>query len=730
MSDQTRDEKIRNRFRISRRGFVKIAGTTAAAVGLAKWTPKVFGQSSPAAPVGWEIAPTVPGAIHLDTGGSGIQALLAYNPATDPDAKYLRSIVPLASRVVPLTTTQAQPLLSPLPQSINESFGYVPLTSNSPTLFRYGSASSNIFANRFFQYQDIVVPQITGSGNDAFLTGAPPYVPTFIPTAAHVDAAHRNGALAIGWLGSPNNGDPTYYFTMKAADGSYPVGNKLVDLAAYFGFDGYFFNLEGGIYAPDVQGMALAMKARAKALGLSTFYLQYYDNGININQGSNDAPLTSGAFDSYMPEYFWGSSNVENNVATMQADGLNPYTTQYFGLLTSNNDQTVISQINQYAPLVIPTNGNGGSGVASLALFTANNGITTGDTSTTYTATDNANLAASALYWSSSTGNPALAPASGQDLGVANFITERSAITSFPFLCRFNVGWGAQFCIYGNVSKPNSWYNLGIQDILPTWEWWTKDFNSNAIPSGLLTAGYDTTVAFDGGSSLQVSGELGPNNPTELRLFKTNLPISGNDPGHSIKVTYLSGQSGPTNLHIGLIFADSPTHTQWLSVDASGPQELPWCAWSQAVLKMDSYAGRTIVAVSLGFQVGQNVTSASSYSIHIGEIALVNATTFSGTVPSNLALENSLISADGNMAQLRLTWDYDPKVWYYDIFRRRTPGSTQNMIWLGRVNCDCYYVQAMPRIGTEASTVVQLIAIAPDGSTLDSDGATINFSWT
>lgn len=77
MSNHTRDEKIRSRFRISRRGFVKMAGTTAAGIGMAKWVPKVFGQSGATVYTGWEIVPTIPPAISTNTAGAGIQALLA-----------------------------------------------------------------------------------------------------------------------------------------------------------------------------------------------------------------------------------------------------------------------------------------------------------------------------------------------------------------------------------------------------------------------------------------------------------------------------------------------------------------------------------------------------------------------------------------------------------------------------------------------------------------------------
>jgi hypothetical protein len=92
-------------------------------------------------------------------------------------------------------------------------------------------------------------------------------------------------------------------------------------------------------------------------------------------------------------------------------------------------------------------------------------------------------------------------------------------------------------------------------------------------------------------------------------------------------------------------------------------------------------------------------------------------------------LEGSQISADKTSAQLRLSWDFDPKTWYYDIYRRRTPNSVSDMLWLGRISCDSYYVSAMPRLGGEQSTVVQLVAVSSDGAETISNDATLLFLW-
>ena len=146
---------------------------------------------------------------------------------------------------------------------------------------------------------------------------------------------------------------------------------------------------------------------------------------------------------------------------------------------------------------------------------------------------------------------------------------------------------------------------------------------------------------------------------------------------------------------------------------------------------MNPSSGRTIAAISLGLKVDPSTTTPAPYSINIGEIAISNDASQSARVqpPTGFALEASQISADKTSAQLRLSWDFDPTTWYYDIYRRRTPNSTSDMLWLGRISCDCYYVSAMPRLGNQQSTVVQLVAVSVDGAETISNGATVVYPW-
>ena len=143
---------------ITRRDFIKMTGAAGAAMTLAQPFAKAWGQTTSS------IAPLFPGSAAGHPGltvdsSAAISALLAYDPATDADAKYFRSRVPLSARIPAFAATQAQPNLSAAPQVTNLSQYYESTTqTGNSSLYqysRYGS-TTDPFVTRFQQYQDIV----------------------------------------------------------------------------------------------------------------------------------------------------------------------------------------------------------------------------------------------------------------------------------------------------------------------------------------------------------------------------------------------------------------------------------------------------------------------------------------------------------------------------------------------------------------------------------------------
>lgn len=121
---------------------------------------------------------------------------------------------------------------------------------------------------------------------------------------------------------------------------------------------------------------------------------------------------------------------------------------------------------------------------------------------------------------------------------MSTFMTARSALSwnlsEEPFITYFNLGNGNYFNLEGKRQNPNPWYNIGMQDYLPTWRWWFADKllgNTAAdVPATGLDANFTWDDAWFGGSSVRISGTTADE---YLHLFKTQYTLQNGD-----KVTF------------------------------------------------------------------------------------------------------------------------------------------------------------------------------------------------
>ncbi|MCF0194298.1 MAG: secretion protein [Bacteroidaceae bacterium] len=117
--------------------------------------------------------------------------------------------------------------------------------------------------------------------------------------------------------------------------------------------------------------------------------------------------------------------------------------------------------------------------------------------------------------------------------GMSSMMTARSAlgwdIADEPFYTYFNLGNGTFFNWKGERVMDNEWYNIGVQDYLPTWRFWfapsflANDINADDVK---LNARFTWDQAYVGGSCLNIKGTA----DTEyLHLFKTDFKVAAGD---------------------------------------------------------------------------------------------------------------------------------------------------------------------------------------------------------
>ncbi|WP_344518567.1 endo-beta-N-acetylglucosaminidase [Streptomyces rectiviolaceus] len=618
--------------------------------------------------------------------GYDADALKHWSPRTDRWARYFRSRVPLASRIAPFPATQARPQLPTGARVMN-------LCNDYDGAFFTARKYDDAFARRllrFWQYSDFY-----GSWHGLPVDGSPTGEPDDIvhglinpPNPAYTDAAHRNGVKSLGCWFWPRPGAFAPYLE-RYADGSYPVADKLIEMAEYFGFDGYFINHEAET-PPDEAKRLRELLTYLRSRAPEGFHLQWYDTirpdgGLDYLNHLNDenAPWLESAADSFFANYWMTEAGVETSRATALRLGRDPYEAVFHG---TENEQFGFDP--EYDPrLVFP---DSGPARTSWALF-GSHFVWELHPGHEDPEAQGPAFERERQYWSGPAGDPSRtgrtrahepgAPDPADPAkwdGVAHHITERSVIGAFPFVTRFNTGHGRGFFLAGRRASDADWYNASIQDVLPTWQFWSEGPEG---AQGGESPDFDYTRAYDGGSSLRVPGG------TTARLYKTELAVRTGE--ESVSVTYAG--SAP---EVGLLFADDPGVFAWRQVGAeeAGP------GWHTAARSLAEFRGRTIVTVA--------VRTASA--VHLGELALRDGEFTPPERPEGFQVDAAYV--DGESAEVFLSWHLaDPgQVWYYDVHREEE--------WLGRIYDEVYYVKSLRRRGGEAATELALTPVAPDGT--------------
>ena len=230
--------------------------------------------------------------------------------------------------------------------------------------------------------------------------------------------------------------------------------------------------------------------------------------------------------------------------------------------------------------------------------------------------------------------------------GWAQLITARSTLmcqdggdlSTDPFVTNFNLGNGFFFNVAGARNANTEWYNIGMQDFLPTWRWWftnTYMGRTSAEVSTDLKAEFTWDDAWLGGSCLQISGEtLG----TYLQLFKTKYDVKAND-YITIRYKYLSGTGslawacsawGEESTEVSKDIKDAtPDENGWITVETP--------IGGRSGLKIND---KTIAQIGLKFK-----NTSDDFKVLIGQISLTRGKVGKSNQPIAPTVEKSKMMA-------------------------------------------------------------------------------------
>ncbi|MFD8042525.1 endo-beta-N-acetylglucosaminidase [Streptomyces sp. WAC 05379] len=558
-----------------------------------------------------------PDSLPAGSPGTGItwRSLKSWRPADDADLAFNASTVPLAPRFTPAPANTTARSDQARIQSL-VSFG--PTASNPSQ----GSATADYYALTHWAYIDELVFWGGSSGEGLILA----------PNAPIVDAAHRHGVPVLGNIFLP----PVAYggqlqwtrdLVQKDAAGRYPLADRLVAVAAAYGFDGWFVNAEtsGGNTAlgTDMLGFLRELKTLARAKGQRvTWYDSMTVNGGVSWQGalnSQNEPFFQAADDMFV-DFRWTAAKLTSSGQRAGQLGRNRYEL-WAGVDVESNGWN--SSVNWDA--IVPRDK---AHVVSVGFYrpewTRNHLPADGRTPGDFHAADD-------HFWTGRSLDPSRPDTADSWRAPAVSVADRSTVTSMPFASVFNTGHGLRWYEDGQVTSDAPWNHLGLQDRLPSRRWVVHTDGQRPAVT------FDFAAAWRGGSSVLVDGAL--DRPAVLDVYATRLPVTADT---VVELTHRA-DAGAVKAELAVATAEpttpgaTPPYTYYPVTSGSG--------WQTTTVRLTGLTG-TVRAI------GVRLTAAGTGQVRwrLGGIAVRNA-------PQTPAAPSGLRITAASGGDLRLAWN-------------------------------------------------------------------------
>lgn len=534
-----------------------------------------------------------------------------------------------------------------------------------------------------------------------------------VPTPDVIDAGHRNGVPVYGtlffnWSNSIADQEKFAAALKQDADGTFPIARKLVDLAKYYGFDGYFINQEttGELVEP------LGEKMRQ-------FMLYTKEYAAKVNH-----PIKYAWYDAMTYKYgrYHEDGLGDYNYQFMQKEGDKVPADQFFANFNWNkekNDHSVEmakwlerSQYDVFAGLELQQGGSYKTKVKwdalldekgklrlSLGLFAPDTITSLGKTGEDYHKNED-------IFFTGYQGDPtAQKPADKEWYGIANLVADRTPAVGRTFTTSFNTGHGRKWFVDGKVSKDSEWNYRSVSGVLPTWRWWQTSTGEK------LHAEYDFTDGYNGGNSLKFSGDVVGKTDQDVNLYSTKLEVTEKT---KLRVAHKGGKGSK----VYMAFSTTPDYK---FEDADAWKELTLSDnWTNEEFDLSSLAGKTIYAVKLFFE---HEGAVKDYQFNLGQLT-ISDNHQAPQAPTGLSVvKQSLKNAQEAEAVVQFAGNQDAD--FYEVYEkdgdnwRLLTGSSTSTIYLPKVS----------RSANATGTTQELKVVAVGKNGLRSEAATASFNW-
>ena len=607
-----------------------------------------------------------------------IDELLAWTPESDPDAAYSRASIPLADRkggfqVNPLSNPEAKLMLC----AMNDN----PVAQGSESMLSY--------AFNYWQYVDSYI--YWGGNGEDFIQA---------PTGEVIDAAHTNGVPIVGVLGFPWGSGYGYVeqvsaFCQKAADGSFPVADKLIEMMDYYGFDGWFFNQESygcsAEIAARLNEMMRYMHEKRPDIVISWYDSMVESGGVSYQDAVNDSnkfwmiPNEKGYWgvDEFFMNYNWSDYKINTTISTLKSIGRS----QYDAFAGFNMQANVYGDQLRDHQLV----DEDGVAKLSLALYYS------GQTQTV--AKDAVDFHRTELgYYVGAAGDPRDTSIDVADSrvttwpGMSRLFADKSPITSAPFVTDFNTGHGKYWFVNGEKLRDAEWSYQSNQDVLPTYTW-IIDSNGEKKVEG----SYDFEDAYNGGSSIKFSGTIDASNM--IKLYSTNVEITE---GMTVNMTAKGGlEDAYLVVYVGDADAESYMDCDRISCMFENTE-----GWATAEALLGSYAGKILYGIGLDIDGAQ-----TDYEINVGRISIIDKDRPDVNGPKDLRVE-AIEYIDPYTAEARIQWSKVTGAASYEIYKVHADGTKS---FIMETPNTAYYIPALERDEDESDVTIEVVPVNRNG---------------
>ena len=536
---------------------------------------------------------------------------------------------------------------------------------------------------------------------------------------AFADACHKNGVrtstlASVPWAATITAHDGGHGQNMRAMiDGG---ADKMLKFLRYYGIDGIGYNSEfsigQGLSASELKDFLSDCFAKREAAQWPTFTNEWYSlmsNGGSV--GGTDYLSSSNkdwfdwnghpTSDGYFMNYNWGASALATSEQTANSFGRSSY--DVYGGMDFQGRSVADWKALKDAKISV-----GIWGAHNMNMIFE----TRGEMGSTDAAKQKAYQLISENVFTGSTYNPvndlpilnklAHSTTATNFHGFSKFVTARSVLASKdlanePFVTYFNLGNGTFFNVQGERQNDNEWYNIGVQDYLPTWRWWwTTEFmgrDTSMVPAEGMKAEFTWDDAWFGGSCLAISGKAAKE---YLHLFKTKYELTKGDKltirykvlGGSGSMAVVASAEGDETKEISAIVNKSLSYTKEWAEKTIEIGNLP------TNLKL---ADKTMAMLALRFE---NTTA--DFKVLIGEISLTRGESVTPNAPT---ITKSMIMASNYMgADVKVIfkmkdrdaahpenpiYNEDVDTWYFKIYTQQKGGEqvmcTATTSWAGYV---------------------------------------------